>query len=408
MNIEYREITDVKELKKLIEEVIKIVFEDEGEVDLLTNDVWTKSNKKDKNIVLAAIDTDKNKYVGTVSLIDTPMKYDGVDIKTCELGVVGTLEEYRGNKINDTLTKLFLEKAEELEYEMIIIEGIPYFYRRYGFNYSVPMSSESFKINNLEFTNKTDISIRNANKEDLDYIKNEFDKSNEKVEIYLNKEKEIIDNHMNDYEERFLAKDYRIIEKNNKKIGYLALTKFKDILQLCEISDDLTFDTYESVISLLSEELGNYKNKDEIRLDIPETNKMIAFSRSKGSKRIGDYQWQIKIPNLYRFIKKIKPILEKRISNSIYKNESFKFKYHNYREMIEFDVENSKINLKKLKFEPAFDVNIPPQSEVKYLLGNNTYEELRNILPDTIIQKKYLGLMNTMFPKTTRHFYHNY
>jgi len=408
LNIEYREITDVKELKKLIEEVIKIVFEDEGEVDLLTNDVWTKSNKKDKNIVLAAIDTDKNKYVGTVSLIDTPMKYDGVDIKTCELGVVGTLEEYRGNKINDTLTKLFLEKAEELEYEMIIIEGIPYFYRRYGFNYSVPMSSESFKINNLEFTNKTDISIRNANKEDLDYIKNEFDKSNEKVEIYLNKEKEIIDNHMNDYEERFLAKDYRIIEKNNKKIGYLALTKFKDILQLCEISDDLTFDTYESVISLLSEELGNYKNKDEIRLDIPETNKMIAFSRSKGSKRIGDYQWQIKIPNLYRFIKKIKPILEKRISNSIYKNESFKFKYHNYREMIEFDVENSKINLKKLKFEPAFDVNIPPQSEVKYLLGNNTYEELRNILPDTIIQKKYLGLMNTMFPKTTRHFYHNY
>jgi hypothetical protein len=76
--------------------------------------------------------------------------------------------------------------------------------------------------------------------------------------------------------------------------------------------------------------------------------------------------------------------------------------------MIEFDIQDSKINLKKLKFEPVFDVNIPPQAEVKYLLGNNTYEELRNILPDTIIQKKFLGIMNTMFPKTTRHFYHNY
>lgn len=408
MNIEYREIKDVNELKKLIEEVVKPVFEDEGEVDLLTNDVWTKSNKRDKNIVLAAIDTDKNKYVGTVSLIDTPMKYEGIDIKTCELGVVGTLERYRGNKINDTLTKMFLEKAEELEYEMIIIEGIPYFYRRYGFNYSVPMSSESFKINNLDFTNKEKLTMRKAGKDDLDFIKTEFDKSNEKVEIYLNKEKEIIDNHMNDYEERFLAKDYRIIEKEGKKIGYLALTKFKDILQLCEISDELTFDTYESVFSLLIKEIDNYETKDEIRLDIPETNKSIAFSRSKGSKRIGDYQWQIKIPSLYRFMQKIKPVLEKRISNSIYKNENFKFKYHNYREMIEFDIQDSKINLKKLKFEPAFDVNIPPQAEVKYLLGNNTYEELRNILPDTIIQKKFLGIMNTMFPKTTRHFYHNY
>ncbi|MGM0640291.1 MAG: GNAT family N-acetyltransferase [Thermotogota bacterium] len=408
MNIEYKEITEIKELKKLIEEVIKPVFEEEGEVDILTNDVWTKSNKKDKNIVLAAIDTDKNKYIGTVSLIDTPMKYDGIEIKTCELGVVGTLEEYRGNKINDTLTKLFLEKAEELEYDMIIIEGIPYFYRRYGFNYSVPMSSESFKINNLEFTNKEKLTMRKADKKDLNFIKTEFDKSNEKVEIYLNKEKEIIDNHMNDYEERFLAKDYRIIEKEGKKIGYLALTKFKDIMQICEISDDLNFDVYESVLSILEKELDNYKTKDEIRLDIPETNKLIAFSRSKGSKRIGDYQWQIKILNLYRFMENIKPVLEKRIKNSIYNNENFKFKYHNYREMIEFNIKNSKINIKKLKFEPAYDVNIPPQAEVKYLLGNNTYEELRNILPDTIIQKKFLGLMNTMFPKTTRHFYHNY
>lgn len=408
MNIEYREITDVQELKKLIEEVVKPVFEEEGEVDLLTNDIWTKSNKRDKNIVLAAIDTDKNRYIGTVSLIDTPMKYEGIEVKTCELGVVGTLEEYRGNKVNDTLTKIFLKKAEELQYEMIIIEGIPYFYRRYGFNYSIPMSSESFKIKNIEFSNKENIYIRKANKEDIDYIKSEFDKSNEKVEIYLNKDKEIIDNHMNDYEERFLAKDYRIIEKNNKKIGYLALTKFKDILQLCEISDDLSFNCYESILSLLTKEIDNYQNKDEIRLDIPETNKLIAFSRSKGSKRIGEYQWQIKIPNLYRFMEKITPVLEKRISKSIYKNETFSFRYHNFKEMIEFNIENSKINLKKLDFEPSFEVNITPQAEVKYLLGNNTYEELKKILPDIYIKRELLDLMNTMFPKTTRHFYHNY
>lgn len=408
MNIEYREISDVKELKKLIEEVIKPVFEDEGEVDLLTNDVWTKSNKRDKNIVLAAIDKDRDKYVGTVSLIDTPMKYDGIDIKTCELGVVGTLDEYRGNKINDTLTKMFLKKAEELEYDMIIIEGIPYFYRRYGFNYSVPMSSELFKINNLEFTNKENLAIRKADKNDIDFIKSEFDKSNEKVEIYLNKEKEIIENQMNDYEERFLAKDYRIIEKDGKKIGYLALTKFKNILQLCEISDELKFDIYESILSILIKELDNYKIKDEIKLDIPETNKLIAFSRSKGSKRIGDYQWQIKIPNLYRFMKKIKPVLEKRISNSIYNNETFSFKYHNFKEMLEFNIYNSKIDLKKLEFEPSFEVNITPQAEVKYLLGNDSYKELKKILPDIYIKRELLDLMNTMFPKTTRHFYHNY
>ena len=82
------------------------VFPDERVGDFL-QEINNKSEKKDQNICFYAFDNDKKKYAGTLSLIDTPIRYGDIILKACEYGVAGTDENYRFQGVNRTLTELF-------------------------------------------------------------------------------------------------------------------------------------------------------------------------------------------------------------------------------------------------------------------------------------------------------------
>ena len=78
----------------------------------LVHDLAYNSPKKDKNIFFYAYDSKRDKYVGTVCLLDMPIKYGEVTLKAAEHGIVATDENYRGQGINKKLTEMFFNKAK--------------------------------------------------------------------------------------------------------------------------------------------------------------------------------------------------------------------------------------------------------------------------------------------------------
>lgn len=63
-------------------------------------------------------------------------------MKVAELGCVATLQEYQHQGLQRRLMAEYHERVSEQEYDLCAIEGIPYFYRQFGYEYALPLDEQ--------------------------------------------------------------------------------------------------------------------------------------------------------------------------------------------------------------------------------------------------------------------------
>ncbi|WP_425448327.1 GNAT family N-acetyltransferase [Dethiothermospora halolimnae] len=381
--------------------LVKEVFDDDTKK--LAKDLMFNSPKKDRNIFFYAYDQIKEKYVGTICLIDVSVKFSGVKVKAAEYGIAATDKRYRGLGINQRLSEMFFDECVKGDYSITLLEGIPNFYRKYGFNYAVPMENESLNLSDIETNHYENIKIRKANKEDINLINKEHIKATDKLGFCKYKEKEIIDAQMHSYTSKVTTKEYYILEEDNNIKGYFTLNDDNGI-KVTDISYNLPFKFYEKVLSFLKKE----KSMKQLSANIPNNTKFTKFLRIKGSKREGQYAWQLRIIDDYKFLKDIKSILESRLNKSIYKDEEIEFYYNNFKYLVKVAINNGKIHLEKQKRKGCFDFNLTSQGATKLFFGDKNMDEIKSFLPDCHVDQKYKNIVYILFPKLLTHFYNNY
>ena len=399
-----------------IMEICDKVF-DHGD-HVFINELIRKSPFGEKNMAFLAYDGDR--LIGYVHLIDTPMDYFGLELKSCELGIVATDPDYQKRGISSQLTEQFMNEVKEKGYNSIFIQGIPHFYRKFGFNYAVPMHSAKFTFHKGKVPKQSEHRIQAAKAEDTDFIyKKCLELRKQKSGIYRYRTKKLIKHSITDYETPELKKLYYIVSENGVKKGYFCLKNdFQNVI-LEEISE-MTPELYASVYSFLNEKT---EDKNEILLNVPKVSlffdyleRLIAqnqgdFEKNIGvlEKDIGEYAWQVLIPDYFRFFQAIKPVLEYNIAKSAFKDSVINFDFNTYKELIEFDIHDSKINLKRKPWSLTWDMNLPPQAAVKIIFDNFTQEELLPVIPDLIIKRNELKqLLKVLFPKHPVHFFGGY
>ena len=79
--------------------------------------------------------------VSSLCLIPWTWRYEDVALKAGEMGIVGTLEAYRHRGLIRALVARFDELLREGGYDLSHIQGIPYFYRRFGYEYAIPLEA---------------------------------------------------------------------------------------------------------------------------------------------------------------------------------------------------------------------------------------------------------------------------
>lgn len=393
MNIEYLEVINSEEINENLEFLEKVFGKDERD---MFQEIFFNSLNRNNNIIFAG--KHNNKIISTITLIDFPINYFGIIIKSAELGLVATDESYRGKGINSVITDIYHKRLNEENYLISVIEGIPYYYRKFGYNYSVKMGGEKLELKNLETKKDDSVNLVPALKTDLEYIFETFVKTNKG--IYSHKNKEIFETQAFIYNNKELKNNAYIIYENNIKTGYFLISDngvVKDI-------SDMSFNSYENILDFIK---SNYKI-DEVYADIPYNNKFISFLKTKNSINDQHYAWQIRIMDDFKFLETIKPVLENRLFNSIFKNEEFDFNYNNFKYLINIKIKNSKISFIKKIFAESWDFNLSPQGAVKLFFGHNSIEEINEFLPDCMVIKKYKELIDVMFPKTNAFFYQSY
>lgn len=84
----------------------------------------------------------KNRIVACLNLIPEKWCIGEIPLKVAEMGCVGTHPEFRHRGLIRTLVNEFHKRVATHGYDLSVIEGIPYFYRQFGYEYAIPLDEE--------------------------------------------------------------------------------------------------------------------------------------------------------------------------------------------------------------------------------------------------------------------------
>jgi hypothetical protein len=86
-------------------------------------------------------DTTTGQIVSSLCLLPWLWRYEEVTLRAGEMGLVGTLEPYRHRGLIRTLNEHFTTLLHTEGFDLSHIQGIPYFYRQFGYEYALPLET---------------------------------------------------------------------------------------------------------------------------------------------------------------------------------------------------------------------------------------------------------------------------
>jgi len=339
-------------------------------------------------------DTTTAQVVSSICLIPWKLRYDNVTLNAGEVGIVGTLESYRRRGLVRAQFARHAELLREGGYDLSHIQGIPYFYRQFGYEYAMPLEG-GWRINlhlvpSLDEEARETLTFRQAEtagpagEQDLKTLVRLYDAAAQDLSISVQRDEAIWRYLLGPSRKTEMTAETWLIERENgTPAGYIRISEhgFGDGLILSEVSQ-LDVDAAYTVLRQLKA-LAVQRQKPFIRLNIPAQSTLVQVARTLGAHDTGTYAWQIHLPNVGPFLRKLAPIFERRIANSPYAGLTQGLRFGMYRETFELNFQEGKLTeVKALGFCDGSDIRVPPLLAAPLLLGHRTLEELRHIHPD--------------------------
>ena len=385
------------------------VFDEEGIGEMCRRLFLHHPNTQPSDLIFVE-DEKTGEVVSSICLLPMKWIYENATLKVGEMGIVGTLEPYRRRGLIRVQTEYFKELLAQREFDLSCIEGIPYFYRQFGYEYAMPLeggfSIEFHQIRDPGKNEASQLSCRPETAADLPILKRLYDQAAQELAIYTYRDDGIwryLWEHAPDTETGY--EGWVIEDKDGKIAGYFHIQKcpFGEALTVREVSK-LTYDASLAVLRHLKK-LAIDREKPNIRLSLPSECVLVKTAKYHRASDLGTYAWQIHIPDMARFLGTISPVLEHRLAESPFAGLTEEIRLNFYQETVALQFTRGKI--KKVESLGTADgrIRIPPRAAVPLMLGYRDREELQKSWPDMGMPPKEAYLMDVLFPRMTSHLY---
>lgn len=343
------------------------------------------------------------KIVSAFALIPWTWEMEGIKLLVAEMGIVGTQEKHRGQGLMRILNKEFDKTLDTEKFDLAVIQGIPGFYHRFGYYYSLPLENHINLPLHLipEVQEKDKYSFHLASVEDIPYLLQEDQIYREHFSISTFRDKANWRYLLTDSLKTEYGSEYWIMEHRDNQKFYCRIPRhgFGSGLILSEISDSITYEALRHLL-FFSKKLANERNKPYIRLNLHQDSTASKMAISMGAEHGKTYAWQIKIPNIIRLLKKIRPVLEKRLEASSFKNFSGTLRLNFFKTKVDLLwVEGSLENVLLGEGECKDTFSINADLFPILCLGHRTWREIKYIRPDISPSSgKSMLLIEILFP----------
>jgi hypothetical protein len=358
-------------------------------------------------------DETNGQIVSSLVLIPWQWRYEEVTLKAGEMGIVGTLEAYRNRGLIRALDTRFKELLREGEFDISQIQGIPYFYRQFGYEYAMPLESNwHLELHNVpDSTTDSGYSFRLATAGDIPVLMKLYDEASRSLNISTLRNAETWRFMLEQTTDTDIeGETWLMLDAEHQPIGYWRIAKhgFGSGLIVVETSRL----SNHAAVALLHrlKAIALERSKPDIRFNLPLTNDLLRTAHGWGTHDSGTYEWQIHLVDVARLLRKLAPVLERRLDGSIFTGLSQKVNLNLYRTTFELNFERGKLlAVNNIGFRQHGDsINIPPLLFARLLLGYRSHEELRQSHPDVNIWGQSRQLVDVLFPKMESFIYSIY
>lgn len=353
------------------------------------------------------------RIISSLCLIPWHWRYEEVVLHAGEMGIVGTLAEYRHRGLIRALVARFKELLHEGQFDLSMIEGIPYFYRQFGYEYALPLEAQwRLQLHCIPPASEADKSyrFRPATEADIPDLMRLYEESTRDLGIAMVRTAPIwayLVNHVSHTAN--LHETWMVEDASGALEGWFATDQmgFGEGLIVAE-SAQFKIEAAGAVLRELKR-MSLERGKPDIRLNLPEDHLLLQLACQWHAHDQGTYAWQIHLPDVGRLLTRIAPVLERRIAHSPFAGLTQTFTLNLYREAYNLHWQNGKLRqVESIGFSEEGAVRIPPLLFAPLLLGYRSLDELRHFAPDVSVWGEAKLLVKTLFPQMTSFLYTQY
>ena len=386
------------------------------EVGVLAETIFARFPRMKHDYWFIVEDPESSAFVSAFALLPWVWEMEGERLKVAEMGIVGTLAEYRNKGLMKILNREFDQTLREDGFDLSVIQGIPGFYHKFGFHYAIPMDNHinlPLYVIPDELEN-TPYSFRLASADDIPYLLSEEEKYRRYYAISAYRDEENWQYLLGDSLKTEYGAEFWIAEHHEKDERYYVRILFHGFGKGLIISEASAHMRHEAAVAFLvfCKKLAGERGKPYIRLNLHNDSAFGKMAISMGAEKGKPYAWQIKIPDKANLLKKIAPVLERRMEKSCFSD---------FSETLRLDFFQSKIDLKwnrghlesVLQGDDEDCANtfcINEDLFAPLCLGHRTWRELQSVRPDIFPAEQYVRpnvttatnktglLVDTLFP----------
>lgn len=345
--------------------------------------------------------------VATLSLMPQTWRFGPVTLPVAELGFVATRPAYRRRGLQRALSAAFDRIALTNGYSLSAIEGIPYFYRQFGYEYALPLFDCRFDLalDEVPAGAPPRYSFRLAGPADVPQLMSFYQQGNADLVITTERSEAMWRYHLTVPAGTIFGLQFYLIADDGCDVGYVALAPsgWANRLNLVELSlaeVALEGEGPSAVEAALRFARGRAAEggHESVGLQLPAGHPACRWARAKGHQEADVYGWQMKVLDPVRFLYAVAPLLEERLSAAAWGRYSGMLRFNLYRHKVGLQIDGDRVSAQALEPEAETDVRLPPFAATQLWLGWRSFAALDHWYKDVSANVEKHALLEVLFP----------
>ncbi len=373
-----------------------------------------------------AVDEGTEKIAAAFALIPWTWEMKGLKLKVAERGIVGTQEGHRNKGLMKLLSREFDAILEDGGFDLSVVQGIPGFYCRFGYYYSIPLETHIDIPRHLapDLADDDSYEFRLAETEDIPFLLAEDERYRRSNFLSAFRDEALWNFLLTCSEKTEYGSEFWIMEgrkTGDKRYFRIPREGFGAGLIVSEISEGISDDALLNLLAFCKKKCGE-RNKPYIRLNLSGESTAAKTAISFGASRGRPYAWQIKVPDKKRLLEKMAPVLEARMRKSSLAGFCGVLRLDFYTEQIDLNWSDGRLESIRSGGDEGCENTLFLNEDLfaPLVLGHRTWQELQYTRPDIFPAMLYTGtgtegasdktvrLIDALFPAERSWIYEQY
>ena len=364
-------------------------------------------------------DTNTGEIVSSCCLISQTWSYEGIPFKVGRPELVGTSKDYRKRGLIRQQFEIMHEWSQSRGELAQAITGIEYYYRQFGYEMTLDLgggrAGYEIHVPELKEDEEESYTYRLAQEKDIPFLMKTYERGCERSMVNALWNEDLWRYELTRKRPYNINRcEFYIIEGRDKhSAGFLAIPPIKwgqsSMTTLYELTAGYSWgDVTPSAIRFLwqtgkrlAEEQG--QSQKMFGFWLGEDHPVYQVAATSLPRIRKPYSYFMRVPDLPAFLTHIKPVLEKRLSQSAFANYTGEIKLNFYLDGLKINFDHGKLeSVIALSFDELdeYQAQFPPFVFLHLVFGHRTMGELKHAFTDCGTKDdESMHLMDALFPK---------